>query len=249
MVSPNKTFQQHLREGLLGSTWLILFLLLIAPFDAAELSIRARFLIMPIYGLIFLLMYILLWPARQFLNRQFETKSPWPQVLFLALFYLVSLGPIFAYYRSSIVNGAFPFSVFLTRVYLPTLVLLTILLYLLQQFRKPQLAPQKRILRGANKEDLLQLDPANLVGVSSAQNYVLVYYLQQGKLEKQLLRTTLRQVQETQPDLVRIHRSHLINPVHFVRWLQHNQILVHELELPVSNSYRQLLLDQLGPTN
>ena len=41
--------------------------------------------------------------------------------------------------------------------------------------------------------------------------------------------------------LVRIHRSHLINPVHFKSWKDAHTLSLTQIEVPVSKNYKKAL--------
>ena len=81
-----------------------------------------------------------------------------------------------------------------------------------------------------------------MVCISNAQNYVEIFYVENGKLASKLIRSSLKKVQEDFSFLVQIHRSHLINPIHFKSWRNQNTIVLTQIELPVSKSYKEVLL-------
>ena len=59
-------------------------------------------------------------------------------------------------------------------------------------------------------------------------------YLNQGELQKKLLRNTLKTIQIDIPILLKVHRSHLINPSHFKAWKGTSSIILTQMEIPVS---------------
>lgn len=98
------------------------------------------------------------------------------------------------------------------------------------------------MLTGENKLDVLQLKSSDLICISSADNYVEVTYLLNNELRKKLLRTTLKTIHAQEPELVKVHRSHVINPVHFKEWKDSSSIILTQMELPVSKNYKQNIL-------
>lgn len=98
-------------------------------------------------------------------------------------------------------------------------------------------------LKGENKLDILKILPEDLICISSADNYVEVNYLSNGQLHKKLLRNTLKAMQDEMPDLLKVHRSHLINPMHFKEWKGSNRIALTQIELPISKAYKTKLID------
>lgn len=101
------------------------------------------------------------------------------------------------------------------------------------------------VLRGDNQNEVLRLEPEQLICVSSAQNYVEVFYLLGNKVEKQLLRASLKNIQFAHPELIQIHRSHLVNMHHFVTFKDKNLAVFYTLELPLSKNYKQQLVERL----
>lgn len=62
----------------------------------------------------------------------------------------------------------------------------------------------------------LVLVPDTLLYISSDENYVNIYYVENGKLRSYVLRSSMKSIEEmcVENGLVRCHRSYLINPLH-----------------------------------
>lgn len=242
-VSLNTSLYFHLRIAILISFWLIAFLILIAPFDSAPLSLLIRMLLMPGYGVAFLFSYLLLIPFQNWLYQKSGKWNVALEGLTLLSLYLICLGPTYLYYISDHVNGTYSFLKFLEAVYLPSLLIISSILIPLRIYggKKAQEQVPRILLKGESKSDILQIEARYLVGISSAQNYVEVYYMHQNQMQKKLLRTTLKKIHQQAPDLVQVHRSHLINPSYFVGWADAHSIYLKDREIPVSKNYRQAL--------
>ena len=226
------------------SFWLVIFLVVIAPFDIAELPFLSRLQLMPFYGVITFVGYVILLP---FQSRFFKSRHGWNislEIAFISIFnILVWLGS-FVYYKSSFINGEYSFQKFTFEVYLPIFLILlsTIIFVRWYSTRKMENEEESKvILKGENRLDFLQLDFSELVCVSSADNYVEIHYLDQNVLKKKLLRSTLKQVEQSEPRLFRVHRSHLINQSHFQEWKDVKTIVIAGMEIPVSKNYRNSL--------
>jgi len=250
----NTSYKSHAIVGLLVAIWLVLFLVFVAPFDASDLSFKIRLLLLPPYGIIFFLCYM---SVVFFQNWIFQKLKYWNfglEVFIFTLIYFAVLYFSFLYYQSRIINGDWPFSKFLYAIYLPTWVLLGFPIFFARWFiarKKPEKEIEVKIiqpkltdkitLKGDNKLDVLQVDFKNLVCISSAQNYVEVFFLQNKILQKKLLRTTLKKISQDAPEMTQVHRSHLVNPTHFVKWINPSTISLHDLEIPVSKNYKEKL--------
>lgn len=94
---------------------------------------------------------------------------------------------------------------------------------------------------------ILTLHPDHLLLLKSEDNYVDVYYLLGGKVKKELVRTTLKKIEEkcSYSGLIRVHRSYAINVKHVSSsrktakgYLLQFDVLP-DLQIPVSASYQK----------
>ncbi|WP_234418146.1 LytTR family DNA-binding domain-containing protein [Aquimarina aquimarini] len=96
-------------------------------------------------------------------------------------------------------------------------------------------------IKGDNKLDILKIKKSELISISNAQNYVEIFFINNNELNSKLIRSSLTKMQEDLDFLVRIHRSHLINPSHFKSWKNKNTISLTLMELPVSKKYKEAI--------
>lgn len=97
-------------------------------------------------------------------------------------------------------------------------------------------------LRGDNKLDILKVYPADLICISSSQNYVEIFFLDSGVLSSKLIRSSLKKMHQEIPFLIQVHRSHFINPSHFKSWKNQNTIYLTQMEVVVSKNYKEVIL-------
>ncbi|MEL6593176.1 MAG: LytTR family DNA-binding domain-containing protein [Bacteroidota bacterium] len=246
----NLQYRPHLLLGLLLAIWLYAFLVLIGPFDAAELPIWIRSILMPGYSLVFFLAYALLIPIQ---NQLYHRLGNWKlgyEIALVAFFCLYALPLCFAYYKTGLVNGLFSFATFSLSIYLPTIsVLIPVIIvgrYLIAQasIKRQGKASAKVNLIGDNKRDILSVSLDDLIAMEAANNYVAVYYLRQGEIKKQLLRTSLYKIHQSVPEMVQVHRSYLVNWQHFIAWKDSQSLELTQLSVPVSQKYKATLLSQ-----
>ncbi len=253
----NTSYKHHLLVALLIAIWLIIFLVVIAPFDIAELSFKMRLILMPIYGVISFIGYMVLVPLQ---NRIYQKLGKWTfllEILFIILFNLVVLLGNYFYYKSGIVNGDYSFVQFTFKIYYPIfLILIPILLFSRWFLNKKavNLNSEKIILIGESKLDVLQINLSDLICISSADNYVEISYFIHNMLHKKLLRITLKNIHPQVPSLVKTHRSYLINATHFKDWKNAHTIRLTQMDVPVSKNYKKDILaihnhSSLKPSN
>lgn len=249
-MSLNLHYRPQLLVGLVLGIWLYFFLVLIGPFDAAELPISIRIILMLGYGLLFFLSYAILIPIQ---NKLYHYLGGWKlsyEVAIVALFCSFCLPVSFAYYKTELVNGIFSFDYFVLTIYLPTIAILIPVIflgrYLVARHEKEGMGDAIReetvTLLGDNKLDILKLPMTDLVALQAANNYVAVYYLLDGQLQKKLLRSSLRKIHKTVPEMIQVHRSYLVNLQHFVEWKDGLTLVLTQFTVPVSQKYKSTLL-------
>ncbi len=244
-IKLNTSYKFHFLIAFAISLWLVVFLVLIAPFDIAELPFWIRVEILPLYGLISFIGYSLLIPVQHWVYKTLRKWNLLLEIGFIVVFNALTFFGSYLYYKSSIINGEYSFTKFALEVYTPILIILLFILILSRWFvntKMPNKEHPKIILTGDNKRDFLQIHLEHLISISSADNYVEIHYLKEHSIHKKLLRNTLKNIHDQEPALLKVHRSHLINPHHFKEWKNTNTIIVHEIEVPVSKNYKQAIL-------
>jgi len=245
-LSVNTSIKQHALLGLFLGVWMVVFLVFISPFDAADLSLLNRSLLMPPYGFILFLTYLFIVSLQ---NWWYNLQKKWTalyEIVLCVFFCILLILPCFAYYKSPWMNGDYSFTTFISTVYLPiSLVFIPFVYFGRNYLRKLQAKKEKVILKGANKSDILQIAPEKVVCISSAQNYVEVLYLTDEGLNKTLLRKPLKTIAQEMGDMVQVHRSYLVNPQHFVKWKDSKTAIFHNLEIPISRNYKSALTNSI----
>jgi len=72
------------------------------------------------------------------------------------------------------------------------------------------------VLSGANKNESIELLTTNLLFLKSANNYVEVFYLKEGKIQREILRNSLSKIiaQISSDQFIQCHRSYFVNTQH-----------------------------------
>ena len=163
---------------------------------------------------------------------------------------LYSLPACFWYYKTEIVNGTFSFDSFALSIYLPTIAILMPVIfvgrYLVARHDKEGMIDTVReeivTLVGDNKLDILKLLMTDLEALEAANNYVTVYYLLDGQLQKKLLRSSLRKIHKKVHEMIQVHRSYLVNLQHFIEWKDGLTLVLTHFTVPVSQKYKSTML-------
>lgn len=248
----NRQYKPHLIVGVLLAIWLYGFLVLVGPFDGSDVSQGIRVTLMSGYGFIYFLCYAILIPIQ---NKIYQIKGRWTigfEIAVVCFFCLYALPICFAYYKTDIVNGTANFLDYSLKIYAPIIAILIPIIFIGRRFTvlnqksdQPTSLARERtvILTGDNKRDVLRLAIENIIALEAANNYVVVHYLQHGNLQKKLLRGSLSKTHKAVPELIQVHRSYVINPIHFIEWKDKLTLIVAQLTVPVSKKYRPTLLE------
>lgn len=109
------------------------------------------------------------------------------------------------------------------------------------KYREKKLEEKKIEIQGEGTYEGLRLHLNDLVAIKADDNYIAVSFLDNNKLKKQLIRNKLSTIATLHSDLLRTHRSYLINPYHFLQWKmisgKLHVVLTSEIEIPVSKTY------------
>ena len=115
----------------------------------------------------------------------------------------------------------------------------------------------KLLISGENGKEQLLLEPGQLLFIISSDNYVEVYYQQDEKYKKLILRSSLTRIQDllvTHPRIIRCHRSFIVNLEKIVLCEARGKGLQLTLEgkenpIPVSSKYKGIVLQLVGRSN
>ncbi len=115
---------------------------------------------------------------------------------------------------------------------------------------------QQTIIYSENRKDSVRLRLENIHLVKSVDNYVEIYWADEGKIQRTLLRSSLKQISakfDNQPDLIRCHRAYIINIDKIVKVKGNSQgykllIMDYENLIPISRSYLKLFRNYIADT-
>ncbi|MGD8782603.1 MAG: LytTR family DNA-binding domain-containing protein [Ignavibacteria bacterium] len=105
-----------------------------------------------------------------------------------------------------------------------------------------------------NKNEIFRINSKNLHFIKSASNYVEVFYLESGKIKSNLVRNSLKKIEEKlldYPELIRCHRAYIVNlkTIKNIEGNSQGYILHFENSghvVPVSRSYAKKFKDGIN---
>ncbi|MEM6813325.1 MAG: LytTR family DNA-binding domain-containing protein [Bacteroidota bacterium] len=239
------SYSHHFIVALIIGIWLSFFLVVFAPFDASDLSLPIRIILLPIYGLIASIGYMILIPAQNLIQKKTGQWNLMAEIVFIFIYNIVCLVGSYFYYTSEMINGTYTLFDFIFGQYYPIFLIMLPIIILMRWFlyKKKNYADSKTItIKGDNKLDFLTLEFTDLVCIRSADNYIEVNYIEDLQLKKKLLRSTLTSTHSEVPSLIQVHRSYLVNPTHLRSWKDSKTLNLTKMEVPVSKKYKDDVL-------
>jgi hypothetical protein len=242
--------KHHLLIALGLAVWVFVFLYFTEPLDVSEFGSTEKLIYLPLYGLFSSICYLLTLPFQYWLYKKGSAKwtvaSELLQFGFLIVLTFIVTRLVYYYVVMEAHPNAYTIDYFATHIYFPAVLtimpIVAIGRWSFGKYKDKQLDDQKIEIKGAGNYENLRLLLKDLICIQSSDNYIEITYQEGDKIKKQLLRTKLAEVEETRPELIRTHRSFLINPYHFKQWRTGNRkvnvVLTNDIEIPVSKTYQ-----------
>ncbi|WP_456440665.1 LytTR family DNA-binding domain-containing protein, partial [Psychroserpens sp.] len=237
------SLKHHLLIALGLAIWVFVFLYFTEPLDVNEFGSTEKLIYLPLYSILGALLYLFSLPIQYWLFK--KNNKSWfllHEVLFSLVFVVVSIIGLRLFYLQFIVEwhpNAYTFLYHLKSIMLPAmLTILPIVIigrFAFGKYKEKKLEEQKIEIQGEGNYESLRLQLNELISIQSSDNYVEVFYLNGNNLKRTLIRNKLSIIDESFPELLRTHRSFVINPFHFQSWKtekgKHLLSLSHNIEV------------------
>ncbi len=244
MKELNPSLKHHTIIGALLCLWSFIFAFFTRPFEHGTMDLSKWIYVSVGFSLASFLSYFLSSIYQKIIYDKLLKWNIYLEITVYLLFYAVYSVITYVYYRSDIIDGIYQFPEFFRKIVLNVILIVTPILFLARRYAL-KLIPKKEeeiTIKGDNKLDFLKLKKSELICISNSQNYVEIFFLESDQLKTKLIRSSLKKMQYDFDFLIQVHRSHLINPSHFKSWKDSSTIILTEVELPVSKSYKNRLL-------
>ncbi|WP_299162010.1 LytTR family DNA-binding domain-containing protein [uncultured Tenacibaculum sp.] len=242
----NPSIKHHTYVGLFVGFWIYFFTFYIRPFNGPSFSDSLWWEFLSIgFSLITFLSYFISTLFQDSIYQQFFKWNIFFEILIILLFLFLNLIFTYLYYKSPFLNGILTFSEFSNATFKSAIIFTPILVFS-RRFTIKFLPKEKKkkeneilTIKGDYKLDILKILKSDLVCISKSQNYIEVFFIENGILKSKLMRSSLKKIQKELFFLIQVHRSHLINPQHFKSWKNQNIVLLTQIEIPVSKNYKK----------
>ena len=245
----DSSIKHHFLIALGLAIWIFVFLYFTEPLDVSEFGATEKLIYLPGYGLLGAVLYILSLPFQYWVyKRNNEVWTISSELLFIFFFIITAIVVIRLFYLHFVVDwhpNAYDLSYHIQSIILPAMLTILPIVIICRfgfgKYKQKKLEDQKIEIKGEGNYESLRLLLNDLICVKSSDNYIEVFYLSNNTLKKSLIRNKLSVIEESFPELLRTHRSYIINPYHFEQWKtekgKHSLLLSHAIEVPISKTY------------
>lgn len=248
--------KHHLFIAIGFSVWVFIFLFFIKPLTVDELTTKEQLLYLPIYSSIAGLSYALIIYLQKYLyisqNKQWYLSS---EIILLSVFSVLTCIFIWLFFRFIVtITDPTSFSMFFWEIYLPAFLIILPLISASRYFiGKYQRKSNTQItIKGEGNYENVQLFLKDLLYIQSSNNYIEVFFLDQNTIKTTVLRNKLSTIEGLHPNLIRVHRSYVINSIQYQQWImekgKHILLLNHAVKVPISKTYLSLVKSHLNFT-
>ncbi|GEQ86338.1 hypothetical protein ULMS_18460 [Patiriisocius marinistellae] len=204
---------------------------------------------LPLYGFAGAIAYLIVLPLQKYIYNKNNSKwSLWSELLFLLgllLFGLLLSRSIYLYVIVLGEDNPYSLVYYTWSIYIPTIVtifpIIIIGRWAIGRYFEKKLEDKKIEIKGEGTYEGLRLFLNDVIAIKSDDNYIEVTFINNGTLKRQLIRNKLSKIEIDLPQLLRTHRSHLINPNHFQQFKMErgklSVLLTSEILIPVSKTY------------
>ena len=242
------------------AVWIFLFLYFTEPLDVSEIYDDEKLLFLTLYGLLGAFCYIVFLPIQQYLyNKNDKTWVLKTEIIFFIIFIVLGIVAARLLYLYVIVAGEpYPYSLYyhLTAIIFPAFSIIVPIIILgrfgFGKYHDKKIEDKKIEIKGEGNYEGLHLFLNDVICIQSSDNYIEVFYLNGKDLKKTLIRNKLSVIADEFPELLKTHRSFLINPYHFLQWQTEKSklfvMLFHHIKVPVSRTYQKEVKAVLNST-
>jgi len=271
------TLKEEFTSLLIISISVFLFILFFQPFPLEHLVYNDRLLYIAGFGgITFLIAAIVIFILPLSIPKWFKNSEPESIPLFILNILLFSLtSTAFAFYIKFVGKTDLSLYILFKMLFIclfPTMILLIInrnklrneLIRILQEqnkFYMSKLSEYEKIeeiqeieIISSNRSDKLKLNYKDLILIKSADNYIEVYYFENDKIEKKLIRNTLKNIEESLENkkcFIRCHRTSIVNILHIenlTRSYNGYNLTINflDVKIPVSRQYLVMVKEAIS---
>ncbi|WP_299259567.1 LytTR family DNA-binding domain-containing protein [uncultured Aquimarina sp.] len=250
------SLRNHLMIAAILSFVVVFILIFLQPFGANNFNHPYKDLYFIGYGIISLVVYISLYFLSRYYYMNFK-RWKWTEELVFCFLYISVAIIIAFFYTELLINNRsnyikFDFFIEWFRfIFLGFGIILSVVSFFLRSYYGKTINTEKEtnliydkkvLLKSSLKKESFVVVLANVIYVKSEDNYVNIYYKEEQKVKKKVIRNTLSSILDQLESMIRVHRSYIINP-RYISSLEGNaqngKVRLENIEevIPVSKTY------------
>lgn len=243
--------KSHLTIALGLAIWIFIFLYFTEPMDTNEFSEKEKLIYLPAYSILGALLYSISLFFQSLLYK--KGKNRWflfSEINFLLIFItlsIIGLRVFYLYVVMTNIPNPYSFTYHLKEIILPSIFTVLPIIIVLRfgygKYREKKIEDKKIIIKGQGQYESLRLNFNELIYIKSSDNYIEVFYKDGNQFRTSLIRNKISNILDSFPNLLRTHRSYIVNPAHIIQYIlkdrKHILKLSFNQEIPVSKSYQE----------
>ncbi len=264
--------------ALIFGNFVFLFLLFFQPFGIKEWQLPNKALVLSGYGAITFIAVLFNGIIPELIFKKWFAEQSWKvwKEIIWALWNIIFIGTLNLLYSKYQMNFKLSFIAFLSYQWITLLIgLIPVALITLWNHNRlqkknlkealelnksinleavPPAKPYSRVvISGDSAKDSIDLDPQQILFIEADDNYVEVFWLTEDELNKKLIRSTLKKVEEQLSEssyFFRCHRSYLVNLHQVISVTGNSQgyklrFQGTSFEVPVSRSLNDIIREKI----
>lgn len=249
----------HLILGLGLMIWIFVFLWFSEPFEIWRFKLETKLILLLVYSTLCCVSY---YAALLYQNYIYKKYSKWTLIYELNFIIIaVTVSFIFMYvtyyYGVDHYNVAYSIPKYFRLIFLPALfIFLPFVIfgrYLMgRNFKIKQglrVSEKLLLISGEGRNDNFKIFLKDLLYIKSSSNYIDLFYYENNLILSKTIRNKLLDIEKKYPELIRTHRSFMVNPLHVKTSYYKNKnlfvVLNQDIKIPVSRKMKNSLLNRL----
>lgn len=256
-----KRNRAHYLIALLLALWIFVFLWFPEPFELYRVGFKKKMQVIPQYSFFGGISYYLAQILQNFLFKKYNSWTLIFEATFLITALLLASVFMYTIYYFGINHYTVAYSYFkyIRLIYIPSLVIILpfiiisrVLSAYLNANDKSKVGFRENadvVIQGSGKFELLKLSKKNIIYIKSDNIYIDIFYEEKNEVNSQSIRLKLSEVEILLPELLKTHRSYLVNK-NFFRSLKREDDKVflelkYNLIVPVSRGKKENVLKHM----
>lgn len=254
-----KKKRKHYAIAFSLTLWVFVFLWFTEPFELYRFGLNKKIQVIPLYGIFSGLSYCLAMLLQNHLYKKYNHWTVLFETIFLVLALIIASIFMYTIYYFGIdhYNKAYSYFKYVRLIFTPSLVIILPFIIISRRLiviwsKNNNQENSHIIIKGSGKYEVLQVRREQIIYVKSDNVYVDIFFEEENKIKSQSIRIKLSEIELQLPELIKTHRSYVVNSDFFRGYKKENDKffveLKYDLMIPVSRAKKENVLKILPLT-